>query len=1607
MNIAEKAKTTPTILLFRWLTWFEKFLIFYGFEISTEAVFGNEQEENEEEHLFDILPKIYLVSLFWCFQPYLSSEKLLEITSKLVPNNRQIFEKSILNGDGHYRSDFNLAIFNKKNFANINNEIIAINKASNLIKNLKNVNITNWLIAVLSCEVDTVEKTTIQKSRGKRGNFGRIFINDKIRVVGDSGSCKKILPVPVTENMQKNQMVIYHQNITANDYITSFLTCFSDKLMASENLINFIKRLIILGFSIYEDNNSMTFHHLLKCLAILEDENPANLLLNIKRYFRMLQSFCGQDSMAIDQLIEENQHNFEYLVKMQKSPNLLVQKTAKSKGAQSRVATAQNNTTFVSNTSMSNNSNHHLFFEDFPENQIENEMLEKIADVENHYVKTVNDQNDKEKQVTHIFNYNLANLKLPPLQIFHKENAHFVNLCKKLFINLQSQRGQSGSGHGKNNKNNNPSAKIKTNITSKVSIIISSAQGMLRREFIKKMADKWLNYVFIDYLNDDEHNLRRIFTIAATREIVLCIRWSRIVSNQQYLEILLKNTDFNQILKIWMKQYSPKAFHYFLNNVFQNINIVILAEEDNDQQIILKKLTKRYFTIPDWTWGDAKNVDSITRELTVPLLVETEEKLPVYVYHEESALDEKGENIVKMEPYDTEVLEKKIQKPSKLDLELSRAETWLSTDFANIVANTENPDDTIFENSKYSLAPSVFRLKSIYKYIKVNSNDYFNNITSLFKITCRLFTRKITSSKLLEINYNLNNLKKSLKLDYDECNLKVNASQKVLDGYVHQKEEVLQPRINEYQKSIEEDKNQLNNLNEMIAKDKITVGKLKDKIDAIHEFYKKILEQANNALPEAAIDELKKYREPPILIKKLIAFLCELLNLEQNDWTYAREKLLSRADLNKDLANINRDKIPRSLLRKLELFCVDNYVAAEIEAYQLVYQNSKAAALVYVWLQGIVAFCDVRKRTKKFRQRISHLKIRIQKKTKKCEEISKQIENTSEKLADNQDLLHKIEDLIANHTEDCRHAKLTFDQKNNRLKAISSALDSLIILYPDLHSEKILKNCVQMVQNLFHKKEIDCVDFDEDTIYLLKHFVELMRVPVVILDKFGAIKMSPILSKLLQSLENVHFLKETEEWPSSKNQAGIYVAENDNFSQEKDSVAHVVNITNSNYLSIFQNIENSENPSYLKELRNSKMELDSAVKQLQQCLGNLTTLDKDDDHDLENFDARPSEKSLPKSYNNEEKFDNVDKFLNFDSQELIEIVRNTTNRYKMMSDLPLKKWRTCKSFIANLFTKNVNPILFSKITGVLVKTTSIYDLDFEQRLRSEHLLMMLKSIFMEKFNYLPSLYSDTSVANLWQISPIILIDEKYDDQNQRNLNQNYDYNYNYQIRENLNNLIEISCMSKKFESSLIACLRDGKSVKIRECLDEKSVFRIAQIYENFVVSGKKKVGSSTVFIRLDANITYPNLSFVVDLRSKTDENSELIKTISTSEISTLPGRCNLNQFLRSSKNTSFILNKIIQKFAGIKRSNKAVDRMLEFDVIYDRNEEFVDKRLKIVEIDDENRPVSSETICYLFDSYQAFEKIQVESSEYFEKETDKVDSNLKLSEVVLKQINFR
>ena len=72
-------------------------------------------------------------------------------------------------------------------------------------------------------------------------------------------------------------------------------------------------------------------------------------------------------------------------------------------------------------------------------------------------------------------------------------------------------------------------------------------------------------------------------------------------------------------------------------------------------------------------------------------------------------------------------------------------------------------------------------------------------------------------------------------------------------------------------------------------------------------YYRSTIDRAKGALDQDAIEELRKYRNPPSIIKELCGFLCELLKLESRDWTFAREQLLTRVDLTRDLEAIDKD----------------------------------------------------------------------------------------------------------------------------------------------------------------------------------------------------------------------------------------------------------------------------------------------------------------------------------------------------------------------------------------------------------------------------------------------------------------------------------------------------------------------------------------------------------------------------------------------------------------------------------------------------------------------------------------------------------------------------
>lgn len=267
----------------------------------------------------------------------------------------------------------------------------------------------------------------------------------------------------------------------------------------------------------------------------------------------------------------------------------------------------------------------------------------------------------------------------------------------------------------------------------------------------------------------------------------------------------------------------------------------------------------------------------------------------------------------------------------------------------------------------------------------------------------------------------------------------------------------------------------------------------------------------------------------------MVSFLCDLLNLEENNWTFAREKLLSRADLHKELADIDKTKISSKLLKRLELFCTDGFIAAEIEDYQVMYHNSKAAALVYIWLQGIVAFCDVRRRTKIFTKKIDAMQAKIDTKQAYIKDLSKQLKKLDNEIALHQTELTTLQSIIENHQLTVAECVAQFEDKKRRLKVMFEALKSIHTLYPDLTSENILKESVEDVEKIFHQREIQ--QLNSDNLQIIRHFIELMKMPVLLIDEYDTLNQNDqkYLHLSEDDISSLTHLKETEEFPN-KNQ---------------------------------------------------------------------------------------------------------------------------------------------------------------------------------------------------------------------------------------------------------------------------------------------------------------------------------------------------------------------------------------------------------------------------------------------------------------------------------------
>jgi len=87
---------------------------------------------------------------------------------------------------------------------------------------------------------------------------------------------------------------------------------------------------------------------------------------------------------------------------------------------------------------------------------------------------------------------------------------------------------------------------------------------------------------------------------------------------------------------------------------------------------------------------------------------------------------------------------------------------------------------------------------------------------------------------------------------------------------------------------------------------------------------------------------------------------------------------------------------------------------------------------------------------------------------------------------------------------------------------------------------------------------------------------------------------------------------------------------------------------------------------------------------------------------------------------------------------------------------------------------------------------------------------------------------------------------------------------------------EINYYSSQFRSNLVCCVRDGKKILVKNCINLEGLMEILRIYEGSKPSDSSRNSSKIsgqngfiAYIKLPNEIAMPNVSFLVDFRSST------------------------------------------------------------------------------------------------------------------------------------------
>ena len=85
---------TPIICMLRWMDWYSKFLINFGFRIT----------DQRKTAKFEWLPMIFASSLYWSMYPYVSVDQINQILERISPTSAGKFEAKVLLEDATVRS---------------------------------------------------------------------------------------------------------------------------------------------------------------------------------------------------------------------------------------------------------------------------------------------------------------------------------------------------------------------------------------------------------------------------------------------------------------------------------------------------------------------------------------------------------------------------------------------------------------------------------------------------------------------------------------------------------------------------------------------------------------------------------------------------------------------------------------------------------------------------------------------------------------------------------------------------------------------------------------------------------------------------------------------------------------------------------------------------------------------------------------------------------------------------------------------------------------------------------------------------------------------------------------------------------------------------------------------------------------------------------------------------------------------------------------------------------------------------------------------------------------------------------------------------------------